>query len=132
MSNVIFTLLFYLKVAPLPGFPLEPGGPRFPFWPGMITPGQPGGPGSPATPGGPLGPTSPTVPFLPGMPGKPGDPLSPLAPAKRKVREVSIMPLSWELGFVVISNNVDTLLKYVKIHNICIFLKEAGKRNVGL
>ena len=85
MSNVIFILLSYLKVDSLPGFPLEPGGPRSPFWPGMVTPGKPGAPWGPVMPMGPGGPASPTGPFLPGRPGKPGAPLSPLAPAKKKV-----------------------------------------------
>ena len=39
-----FHSLSYLKVDTLPGFPLEPGGPRSPFWPGMVTPGKPGAP----------------------------------------------------------------------------------------
>lgn len=83
--NVKLFSFFYLKVGPVPGFPLEPGGPRFPFWPGMSAPGNPGGPGSPTTPVGPCGPMSPTVPFLPGRPGRPGAPLSPLAPREKKM-----------------------------------------------
>lgn len=43
MSNVTF----------IPGLPLGPGRPLFPFGPGTIAPGRPGGPGSPLMPGGP-------------------------------------------------------------------------------
>ena len=42
--QMFFILSSYLEVDALPGFPLLPGGPRSPFWPGMIEPGKPGGP----------------------------------------------------------------------------------------